>query len=69
MPSYRLNYHARSGGEANPLSIAFEAPDVSAALNIAFRHAGNRAADLWCDGRMLCRIECPDESGGFWLIS
>lgn len=73
MPSFCLSYRsspgAAPGATGKDVSVAFEAVDAGAALSVAFRHAAHRAADLWCDGQMLCRIECPDETGGFWLIS
>jgi hypothetical protein len=67
MASFRLAYPDTHGAEGH--SVAFEALDAGAALGIAFRHARHRAAQLWCGDQMLCRIECPDQEGGFWLIS
>ena len=67
MPSFRLSYRPQAAPDA--LVIGFDALDAGAALNIAFRHAGSRAADLWCEDRHLCRIECSDDTGGLWLIS
>jgi hypothetical protein len=68
MASFRLNYPGDPGG-AHSRSIQFEAADAGAALSIAFPYARERAAELWCDDKMLCRIECPSDAGGFWLIS
>lgn len=68
MASYRLCYPTESG-RADSTTIHFEAADAGAALGIAFSYARDRVAELWCDGKRLCRIEYPSEGGGFWLIS
>jgi hypothetical protein len=68
MASFRLSY-PNASDVSGATSIHFEAADAGAALSVAFPYARERAAELWCDGRMLCRIECPSEAGGFWLIS
>ncbi|WP_164549728.1 hypothetical protein [Altericroceibacterium xinjiangense] len=50
--------------------VEFEAASLSAALQLADRKIGDRAAEIWEDGNRLARIrKARSRNGIFWQIS
>jgi hypothetical protein len=68
MRSYRLVYEDDRHGAAK--WIEFEARDAGGALSIAKGEARGRWAQLFENGRYLCRLENADPDGAnIWLVA
>lgn len=68
MRTYRLVYEDDRHGATKWLE--FEARDAGGALSIAKGEARGRWAQLFEDGRYLCRLENADPDGAnIWLVS
>lgn len=62
--TYRLKFGGDPAGRAK--EIEFKGEDASRALLIAHDEVKGRYAELWCDGRFLCRIKRTH--GEMWEI-
>lgn len=68
MHRYSLRFAPSSEWEGK--EVQFEASDPTRALFIAHAEARARSAELWCDGKRLCRIDqAHRETRDFWIIS
>lgn len=68
MRTYRLVYEDDRHGVAK--WIEFEARNAAGALSIAQGEARGRWAQLFEDGRFLCRLENADPHGAnIWLVA
>ena len=67
MPTFRLVYEEDRHGV--PKWIEFEAPNASGALKFAKGEAQGRWAQLFEEGRFLCRLERIDPDGAnIWMV-
>ena len=68
MHRYLLRFAPSS--ECEGRDVPFEAEDPTRALFIAHSEARSRSAELWRDGKRICRIEpAARGTGDFWIIS
>lgn len=68
MHHYLLRFAPSSQGEEK--DVQFKAEDATRALFIAHSEARSRSAELWRDGKRICRIEpAARGTGDFWIIS
>lgn len=66
MAQYSLIY--RQDGRGPDKRIEFHGEDPGRALQIAHQQAGDRAAELWKDGELLCTIRRVGERPDYWMI-
>ena len=66
MAHYSLIY--RRAGVAPDKRIEFHGEDPSRALQIVHQEAGDCAAELWKDGKMVCTIRRVGDRPDYWMI-
>lgn len=66
MPLYQLTM--QSTPQSAPETLQFIAGDVPSALTFANRHTSSVPAELWSEGRRVCRLEL-DEKTGSWVVA
>lgn len=65
MPLYQLILQDSS--EVPSETLQFIAGDLRAALTFADRHTAPLPAELWCEGKRVCKLELSDTAGA-WVI-
>jgi len=66
MPLYQLTMQPTP--QSAPETLQFIAGDVPSALTFANRYPSPVPAELWSDGRRVCRLEY-DENTGSWVAA
>ncbi|MBU1252878.1 hypothetical protein Q9K01_10815 [Qipengyuania sp. DY56-A-20] len=52
-----------------PGIVEFEAIEIGAALEMAASLVQASQAEMWCDGKLLCRLSRPSDCGPpFWQV-
>lgn len=66
MPLYQLTMQPTP--QSAPETLQFIAGDVPSALTFANRYTSPIPAELWSDGRRVCRL-VHDDSTGSWVVA
>ncbi len=66
MPHYSLIF--RGDGAEPRKRIEFQSEDPGRALLLAHRERGERAAELWSDGKRVCTIRKVGVRPDYWMI-
>lgn len=66
MPLYQLTLPTNSQSDIETLQ--FIAGDVNSAITFANRYSSTHPAELWSDGRRICRLQY-DEAAGTWSVA
>lgn len=66
MPLYQLTMQPTP--QSAPETLQFIAGDVPSALTFANRYTSTVPAELWSDGRRVCRL-VHDENTGSWVVA